>query len=547
MHSLVPIIIIVIICLQVFFFVKNLLRMEQFKNIFSESESWSLRRNTLTGLVDGVFGSGNSIFTSIKESINKYLGNNSGSVIDFGLLKDAVDRHCDSVENDIANQTPIPLYWGLAGTMAGVIMGLWDLIGSDAILKLMTGGSTQIDANAKIAAQGINSLLVGVAWAMAASICGIILTTINSILFKRCKLHEESGKNSFLAWMQSELLPELPSDTSEALNNLVVNLNEFNSTFAENTANLGSALEAVNQSYAIQADIIRMVHEMDVVQMSNANVRVLQELKECTDKLELFNEYLDSIEGYTDAIESFERQFHDQADRLHVLEEIRDFFRDHKGSIAKTTADADNALKTALSQLQSSTTDGVREMQRRFVEQSEHFKSMIAQEKEAFEQFMSQLNAQFSSQMSQIPQMARHFEEISAIPSHLDKLIEKVEKSNKQMAEQVASALEKAVQTASSPSHRRTHSDGNGPAIVAGPYIPSWMKWTGLIALVIIAAACVFNAVTYFIPKSEPVQIVAAAPQVSEAATVVTPSTTTDNDSVKNGSVTAAASKDSIK
>ena len=124
MHALVPVIIIAIICIQIFFFVKNLLRMNQFSKIFSEESSWRLRRNEQTNLVDGVYGAGNKIFESIKNSINKYLGNNSGSVIDFGLLKDAVDRHCDSVENDIATQTPIPLYWGLAGTMAGVIIVL---------------------------------------------------------------------------------------------------------------------------------------------------------------------------------------------------------------------------------------------------------------------------------------------------------------------------------------------------------------------------------------------------------------------------------------
>ena len=32
-----------------------------------------------------------------------------------------------------------------------------------------------------LAASGINELLAGVAWAMAASICGILLTTINSL------------------------------------------------------------------------------------------------------------------------------------------------------------------------------------------------------------------------------------------------------------------------------------------------------------------------------------------------------------------------------
>lgn len=502
MHVAVPIIIIAIICIQIFFFVKNFWRMQEFGNIFtSHPDSWKLRRNSVTNLVDGIFGDGNNIFNAIVNSINKYLGNNSGSVIDFGLLKDAVDRHCDSVENDIATQTPIPLYWGLAGTMAGVILGLWDLLSSNAILTLMGSGAGQIDSSAGAAAMGINSLLSGVAWAMGASICGILLTTINSILFKRCKLKEEDGKNSFLAWMQSELLPELPSDTSQALNNLVKNLNKFNNTFADNTTNLGNALEAVNQSYAIQAEIIKAVHDMDVMKMAKANIRVLQELEQCTDKLETFNQYLNDIEGYTEAIHRFETLFGEQADRLHILEEIRDFFERHKAEIAKTTADADIVLRDSLENIKESTSSNVTTLHNQFIAQSEQFKSILQQERDSFEQLNSQIKAQFSAQLDKMPQLAKQLEEITAIPVRLDKLIEKIEKSNARLAADIAGSLKQTLQTA----RVNAQLSGNGGGqIIEGSTTPGWMKLTGWCAIIIIAIACIFNMVTYFIPKEQP-------------------------------------------
>ena len=531
MHDIVPFIILAIICTQVFFFIKNLMRMGQFSKIFSEESSWRLRRNTETSLVDGVYGSGNSIFESIKNSINKYLGNNSGSVIDFGLLKDAIDRHCDSVENDIATQTPIPLYWGLAGTMAGVILGLWDLLDSNAILTLMGSGAGQIDANTQDAAKGIDALLSGVAWAMGASICGIILTTINSILFKQCKLKEENGKNSFLAWMQSELLPELPSDTSEALNNLVKNLNKFNNTFAQNTSNLGDALNAVNQSYAIQAYIIKAGHEMDVMKMAKANVRVLQELKECTDKLEVFNEYLSDIEGYTDAIHRFEAQFGEQANRLHILEEIRDFFNRHKSEIARTTADADRTLQESLQNIKDSTSENVDELHSRFVEQSEQFKTILRQEKESFEEFMTQMKVQFSAQISHMPQMAKQLEEISAIPVRLDKLIDKVEKSNSKLASDISFALKQNLQSAKVNAQFGNAIEGQ---TLSGTSLPNWVTWTGLSALIIIAIACVFNVVIFFLPKEN---TQSARPTYIESVQPSTQSVSLPKDSIKNNEV----------
>jgi hypothetical protein len=521
------------------------MRMKQFSKIFSEEQSWSLRRNSETNLVDGVYGSGNSIFDAIKNSINKYLGNNSGSVIDFGLLKDAVDRHCDSVENDIATQTPIPLYCGLAGTMAGVIIGLSDLLNSNAILTLMGSTGGVIDEASKSASVGINALLSGVAWAMLASICGIILTTANSILFKRCKLKEEDGKNSFLAWMQAELLPELPSDTSQALNNLVKNLNKFNNTFAQNTSNLGNALNAVNQSYAIQADIIKAVHDMDVMKMAKANVRVLQELKECTDKLEVFNEYLNDIEGYTDAIHRFEEQFGEQADRLHVLEEIRDFFNHYQSSISKTTADADKCLQEALDDLRNSTSTNVSELNKRFLEQSETFKKIISEEKETFQQLSTEVKAQFSSQMAQMPHLAKQLEEISAIPTRLDKLIEKVEKSNSRLASDISMSLKQV-------SHRNVPvaSEGGNTVISSEDSTPGWMKLTGWIALVIIALFCIFNVVITFYPVNKQSEIQPAEPY--ETSVVSNPaaesSITSDSASTKAVKDTTTIQKnDSIK
>ena len=142
----VPIIVLLIVALQIFFFVKNVFRMKEYKDIFENETSWGIDHNQETGFVSGISGEGNEVFSSIQYSINKYLENNSGSVIDFQLLKDAVDRHCDVVENDVNTLTPVPLYCGLAGTMAGVIIGLYSLLSTGSITALLSSGSTTFDS-----------------------------------------------------------------------------------------------------------------------------------------------------------------------------------------------------------------------------------------------------------------------------------------------------------------------------------------------------------------------------------------------------------------
>ena len=529
----VPIIVGVIIALQIFFFIKNVFRMLEYKEIFGNERSWDINHDSETKFVIGISGEGNKVFESIKSSINEYLKNNSGSVIDFSLLKDAVDRHCDSVENDINTLTPTPLYCGLAGTMAGVIVGLSALITTGSITDLLSSDS----GNFGSAARGVNDLLSGVAWAMVASIMGILFTTIASLLFKRYKLQGESGKNTFLAWLQAKLLPELPSDISDALNRLVKNLNKFNNTFAENTSSLRGALREVNESYRIQGSIIKAVHDMDVMKMAKANVRVLEELKECTDKLEVFNQYLNDIHGYTDAIHVFTSQFEQETNRLHVLEEIQQYFMRHKAEIAKDSADADVALRGALQTLKESASSNINELNSIFVQQAEEFKKIIREEKEAFEVFCheiggqlmdtfsfvkesagsntnelhsafvqqaeefkkviqeeidtfkiinNEIRAQFSEQLSQIPMLGRRLAEISEIPTKLDRLIERIEDSNKKLALQFSSTMETAM--------NHVPNGKSDPPFVP-PVFQKWMKWIIIISIILIALACISNTV----------------------------------------------------
>lgn len=521
MNLIVPIIVIVIICIQILFFVLNLIRMHEFRDIFKHESSWRIEKSEDTGFVFGIEGSGNNVFGSIKLSINKYLENNSGSVIDFHLLKDAADRHCDSVENDINTQTPIPLYCGLMGTMAGVILGLVPLILSGALIYLLGGelsdGISKEEMD-NLAASGINELLAGVAWAMAASICGILLTTINSLLFKSCKLKEERGKSSFLAWMQSRLLPELPSDTSDALNRLVRNLNNFNNTFAGNTAELKSTLIKVNNAYKIQSDIIQTVHDMDVMKMAKANVQVLEKLQQCTDKLEMFNLYLDDIHGYTSAINTFTTLFQQESNRLHVLEEIQQFFMRHKAEIAKDTADADVALKEALLAIKDSSASNVGELNKQLVAQSEAFKQILVEEKKTFEElneelrgqfhqyisdnmasfveFNKEMKSQFASQIQQIPTLIKSLEPMANIPIQLDRLFNKIEQSNNSFAHEISQIMNKESQPVERVYDKeRVTSNSSG-------IFPSWINWTIVISIIIIALACVTNTVYNMIPKA---------------------------------------------
>ena len=233
------------------------------------------------------------------------------------------------------------------------------------------------------------------------------------------------------------------------------------------------------------------------MKIAQSNVRVLQELQQCTDKLEVFNLYLSDIEGYTAAIHRFETLFNVEAGRIHILEEIRDFFGRHKGEIVKTTADADNAIRESLSRIKESTSSNVDELHAHFVQQSEAFKEILKAERDAFELFISDLKVQFSNQMNQMPLLAKQLEEIASIPDRLDQLIEKVEKSNARLVNDISQSFKSTLIQAKV---NNQLSNGEAHSISNGNNMPSWMRLSGWAALLIIAITCIINIVLIFFP-----------------------------------------------
>lgn len=507
----VGIIVFIVIAFQVSFFWKNLKRMHTFRDIFSAPSSWAVQINEDGQTVSGINGEGNSVFKLIKDNINDYLGNSQGSVIDYNILKDAVDRNCETIEDEINAQMPVPLYCGLAGTMAGVIVGLFSLLSEDSISNLMTSGSKSVESATLAmngAASGINDLLAGVALAMVASILGIVLTTVNSVLFKQFKRQEEEGKNKFLSWVQSILLPELPNDISDSFSMFVDNLNRFNDTFRENTRGLGHTLEQINGAYSTQADIIKTIQQMNVTRMATANVKVLNALSDCTDKLEQFNVYLNSIQGYTNEIEAFRQQLSSEANMVYLLEEMKDtlasiknFFRTELGeidqrkqAIRNSVDNVDTYVNEALENLKSSSVTSVDDLKKAIDDQSEGLKNFLDQEKQMLQDMSQEVRNEFDRQISQIPNLAKRLEDITKVPSQLESLSGSIAESNRKLVNGITQAnqnMTNEIKHALKSLDYSSSGNGGGPARIA---LPMWMKVAVVALLTIIASATVANS-----------------------------------------------------
>lgn len=556
----VGIIVAIVIAFQVIFFVKNWMRMRTFRDIFSSPFSWAVQTNEDRQTVSGISGYGNSVFSLIKSNINDYLSHSQGSVIDYNILKDAVDRNCETIEDEINAQMPVPLYCGLAGTMAGVIVGLYSLLSEDSIASLMTSGSKSVEDAALAmngAASGINDLLAGVALAMVASIVGIVLTTVNSVYFKRFKREEEEGKNQFLSWVQSTLLPELPNDISDSFSSFVDNLNTFNNTFRENTQGLGRTLSQINESYSIQADIIRTIQHMDVARMATANVRVLNALSACTENLEQFNVYLNSIQGYTNEIEAFRRQLRSETNMVYLLQEmkdtltgIKDFFNEElhdinqrRQAIGSSVDDVDTYVREALNRLSTSSTTSVQQLINTMDTQAQGLQDFLDHEKQMLQDMSQEVRQEFDRQIRQIPNLAERLEDIARIPTQLETLSGKIAESNRKLVSGITQANQNMTNeikhALKSVDYSSSGNGGGSPKVT----MPTWMKVAVVALLAIIASATVANTLISY----EDAKARAAQGQVT-ADVVERPDSVAAKDSAvampaKNGN----AANDSVK
>jgi metal-responsive CopG/Arc/MetJ family transcriptional regulator len=353
-YVFIIIIVITILSIQFSSFLNNFKKLSLFKTIFPQKqEELELQNDTALEIQSQ---HKNEIFDNIIFSINRYLNNNKGAVSDYHLIKDIVERNCYAKEEEIQTQIPVPLYLGLAGTMLGILIGIGFLVFSGGLNDLLNSGT---DSGAK----GIETLLGGVALAMISSIIGILLTTLSSHINKAAKIDVEKKKDGFLSWIQSELLPNISNDISSALTKMARNLSTFNNTFSQNTQELRTTLSTVNESYRTQADLIQAINKLRINEIASANIEVYDKLKNSTNEIGVFAQYLQNTNEYLKTIQALNHKLDDYEKRTQVIENAGRFFSKNEKWLAENFDAANLEVKAALERFKDQTGESLIKLQ----------------------------------------------------------------------------------------------------------------------------------------------------------------------------------------
>lgn len=327
------------------------------------------------------------VFQKILNSINNYLYKNKGAVSDFMLIKDIVERNCDSKEEEIETQTPIPLYIGLMGTMIGIIIGI-------GRIALFGGGFSAFIDNPQ---QAIGELMGGVAIAMLASLMGIILTTYSSWESKTSKAKLEADKNEFYSWVQAELLPVLSGNMANTLQLLQQNLTSFNLSFSSNIGRMENALKEMSSSFEDQLEILELLNNLDIKRMTTANVTILQQFEKSTAHLQQFTTYISQTSTYLQAVRELNDKvgkYMEQTSALtnlsNYFQEENDYFQTRRSEINQAVVKVDDILKKSFQALQDNAEQGITNLAHFFVEQQNKFNANLHSVDEQYQQWLAE-------------------------------------------------------------------------------------------------------------------------------------------------------------
>lgn len=419
----------VIVLLQLWFFGINSKKRRQLKGIFSEDISENL--STVQGPegvteVEVANAESDYLLQNIIQPINSYLRKNKGAT-DYHIIKDLSDRACDKIQDEVESYNPIPLYLGLCGTMLGIIFGLvflWMSGGLDSLLssEITTGQSSVVSAS-----HGIQHLLGGVAVAMIASFVGVVLTILGTRQTKNAFAANEEGRNKFLSWIQSNLLPKMSSDVVSTLGGFYQNLNEFNGTFSKNSIELQKAFEAIKTAYAGQTEYTKQLNKLDIAKAQMA----FAALGNATDKINDLNEFLKGSSQYLASVVALANKLDTADERTKAIERMGQFFQSEieqisarKALLSETVGKIDLNLKNSLDGLQTSSTEHVGKLQTHLNRVYLDFQDAVAEQQRLLEQKLSESSLYLEQ-----------FKRLETIQGQLDKLLKSEEFIGKADAE----------------------------------------------------------------------------------------------------------------
>ena len=409
---------------------------------------------------------------NIVGTINNYLKKNKGSAADFHLIKDIVERHTDSIDEEINHKLPVPIYLGLMGTVLGIIIGLYSL-------SFEYNPATN-SLNGELFVNSVDGLITGVKQAMICSFVGLGLTTLlSSWRYMGAKSKLEAQKNAFYDFIQTRLLPQMTKDAASTILALQSNLEKFNTSFEENIKGFGGIMDDIHTAFDSQVALQKELKKMDLTQVANLNANVLVQLRNSMTEFEKFTQYLGQMNTFVRSTAKLTDSINDQLQRTEAVETIANAMQDNiqknqfvmeKLRAFLERVNEHEAVVTAAGEIDSAMAQAIEELKTHAQEQINSIRTYTTEATE-------DLHDLVTSERGHL----RSLDKLGKL-DELDKLVSAIT-SMKDENRNVNAALEKNIETLAHAVVDNTKAQRGESGM------PSWLK---IACIVLFAVTCVF-------------------------------------------------------
>lgn len=316
--SLIIIIIVVVIWVQLAFFLKTLAGVKALKLMYPSVSVLGIKVEHGTQVIS-VHGKVSREFASIVDSTNAYLKENLGAV-DFHIIQNLSEQVASSKESEAASGISTPLYIGLMGTFMGVGVGLFSL----NVMGIFSD-------------EGINSFLWGVVIAMVASFLGMLLSTVAHYRLSTAIKHKDIRKSRYYSFVQTKLLPGMGSNIIDALGRLKGTLDNFNTVFSGNIDNINSTvvnlaqnLQTIANGMGTQKEILNELYSSKYHSLIKMNMNAFERVEKLLPAMDDFihkqkmlnemmtnsGEFVNTMHRLLDRVSTFEKSINELGESI---------------------------------------------------------------------------------------------------------------------------------------------------------------------------------------------------------------------------------------
>ena len=255
-------------------------------------------------------------FREMLDDTNTYLKKSRGAG-KYSMLKELAERPLELQAAAAAAMLSTPLYIGLLGTFLGIALGLFSIVG------------------AGVSEASIQAFLAGVLVAMLGSFGGLLFTILSNFTYKEARQQAAERRQTYLSFVQANLLPRLEQEAAGSLANLRMVLEQFNKDFFGKITDFKEPFGNLSQYITVQEKFLTALEGSGYSQLAEANLRFVEQIRENAQLFESFGGYQRKLNESLQLGAGAARDIRQVVERLSQIDDVQGYIRQNEEMLRK--------------------------------------------------------------------------------------------------------------------------------------------------------------------------------------------------------------------